>query len=178
MNSRIKIFLSLILTSKSLKSMKMNSRSSEMAIIMMKRSLRELKDNVNQYRNLKMEYSMKDNGSEQCVMVSVNKNGPMEQSMKGYGKIIKLKGKENLPILMAITIKVNGEMIRQMVMEYSYMLKLVQDMKDIGKMICNTDQEWRFIVTAINTKECLSKEGEMARELILTRLVRSTLEVG
>ena len=111
-------------------------------------------------------------------MASVNKNGPMEQYMRDYGKIIKLRGKESLHILMVITTKVNGEMIRQMVMEYSYILKPELDMRAIGKMICNMDQECRFIVMAINTKGCLSKEGEMARELILIRLVRSILEDG
>lgn len=178
MSSRIKIFLSLILTIKSLKSMKMISLSKEMAIIKMKRPLKESRDNVNLYKNLKTGYSMKDSGSEQRVMVSVNKNGPMERYMKDNGKITRPKEKENLYIPMAITTRVNGEMIKQMVMEYSYMLKLELDMKAIGKMICNMDQECRFTVTAINTKVCLSKEGEMEREPILIQLVKYTLEDG
>lgn len=156
----------------------MISLSKEMAIIKMKRPLKESRDNVNLYKNLKTGYSMKDSGSEQRVMVSVNKNGPMERYMKDNGKITRPKEKENLYIPMAITTRVNGEMIKQMVMEYSYMLKLELDMKAIGKMICNMDQECRFTVTAINTKVCLSKEGEMEREPILIQLVKYTLEDG
>lgn len=79
---------------------------------------------------------------------------------------------------MVTTMKVNGKTIRQMAMEYSCILKPEQDMKGIGKTICNMDQVCRFIVMAINTKECLSKGGEMVKELTRIQLVKFILEDG
>lgn len=111
-------------------------------------------------------------------MVSVNKSGQMEQSMRGNGKIIRQKEKENLFILMAIITKANGETIRQTAMVFLYTLKLERDMKDIGKMICNMDQVWSFTAMAINTKECLSKAGEMVKAFIRIQLVKSIQEGG
>lgn len=158
--------------------MKMISHSKETAIIMMKRPLKESRDNESLYKSLKTGYSMKDNGSEQCVMVSVSKNGPMEPFMMDYGKITKLRERENLYTQMGITTKASGKTIRQMDMEYLYTLKPGLNMKGIGKMICSTDQACRYIATAINTKECLSKVGEMDRVLILIQQERSILEDG
>lgn len=67
-----------------------------MLIIEMRRSLRVSRDNVSPYKNLKMGYSMRDNGLAQCVMDSVSKNGRMERFMRDNGKITRLKERENL----------------------------------------------------------------------------------
>jgi hypothetical protein len=78
---------------------------------------------------------MKDNGLDLIDMDLVNKFGLMVLNIREIGKKIKLRVKENLHIQIAMSIKVNGKMIKLMDMEYLYMPKAMQDTKDIGKMI-------------------------------------------
>lgn len=51
-------------------------------------------------------------------------------------------------------------------------------MKGIGKMICNMDLEYKFIVMATNTRECLSKAAEMEKEPITIQRAKFIKEVG
>ena len=60
------------------------------------------------------------------------KNGLMELCIKETGKIIKLKGKENLYIHQEMFMKDNGKMIRLMVMVFTHIIIVKQNIKDNG----------------------------------------------
>jgi tRNA A37 threonylcarbamoyladenosine synthetase subunit TsaC/SUA5/YrdC len=68
---------------------------------------------------------------------------------------------------MAIYIKESGRMIKLTDMESIFMLKQEPNTKDTGKMICSMDQVQKYMQMAINIKECLNKEKEMGRVLII-----------
>ena len=111
-------------------------------------------------------------------MVLVSKNGLMELSTKVNGKTTKLRERVNLFIQMVIIIKEIGQMIKLMDMEFMFTARQEQDMKATGKMICNMDQEWKFIVMVISMKVCLNKEKEMDRGLTIILQVKFIKEVG
>jgi len=59
---------------------------------------------------------------------------------------------------------VNGKTTKHMVMEFIYIIKLDQSMRDIGKMICSMVLEFKYILMEIDMKESLNKVKEMVRE--------------
>jgi hypothetical protein len=63
--------------------------------------------------------------------------------------------------------KVNGKMIKLMDMVYVSMLKVVQDMKDTGKKICNMVQVYKSILMVIDFKVCLNKVKNVDKVLII-----------
>jgi len=70
----------------------------------------------------------------------VFKFGQMERNTKVIGEIIKLMEMESFGILMEIYFKGNGSTIKQMDGVYIYM-QMVQNMKEIGKMMYRMDME-------------------------------------
>lgn len=84
--------------------------------------------------------STEDNGKGRQDMDMEFRYGKMVQSMKDFGKMIKLTGKGNFIMLKVIFMKVNGLKIKFMVMVYILML-LALNMKATGRMICRTDME-------------------------------------
>ena len=68
-----------------------------------------------------MEQFTKDNGSKITVMVMVYKFGPMVQSTKVTGVIIKLMDLESFGMLMVMFSMVSGRKIRLMVLVYTHM---------------------------------------------------------
>lgn len=108
----------------------------------------------------------------------VGKNGLMEPFTKENGSIIKHRGEANFLIPMETITKEIGSMTKLMDMALMYTVKLELDIKDTGKTICSMDQEFRFIVMETSTRECLSKEKEMEKESIITRLEKSIKEDG
>ena len=68
--------------------------------------------------DLKQELSMMENGLVDLEMDMGSKNGRMVLDMKVSGEIIELMAKENLLTLMAMFMRENGLMIRQMEREY------------------------------------------------------------
>jgi hypothetical protein len=121
---------------------------------------------------------MKASGLVTCGMGSVNKNGLMVLFTMVNGKIIKQKEKENLYTQMEITMKENGKTIKLMATGCLCTLKQEQDMKDIGKMICNMDQALRFTVMEISMRGCSNKVGEMGKELTIILPEKYTKEAG
>lgn len=63
--------------------------------------------------------------------------------MQDIGKIIKHMVKGNFIMLIEMFLKVNGLMIKQMVLEFIYIL-MVQNMKVIGKMIYKMEKVLKF----------------------------------
>jgi hypothetical protein len=104
--------------------------------------------------------------------------GQMEQSMKVTGSIIKHKARENSLTPMETIMRESGLTTRPMATEYMFIAKLEPVTKDIGKMICSMALEFRFTAMVINMKECSNKAGEMAKELIITRLEKFIKAVG
>jgi hypothetical protein len=100
-------------------------------------------------------------------MVLVFKFGLMEPHIKVCGLREKHLAKENFVMLMEILTKDNGKTIKQMDMGYIYTLKLVLNMKGIGKMICNMAQGFRLMLTEINMKACLNKVKGVEKDLII-----------
>jgi len=96
-----------------------------------------------------------------------NRNGQMEQYMMASGSITKPKEKENSPIQMETIMMESGKMIKPMDMEFLFITKQGPDMRDIGKMTCSMAQEFKFIVTETDTKECSNKAEEMDKALII-----------
>lgn len=70
---------------------------------------------------LLVEQLMKENGKEVSVMVKEDSAGLMVLVMKVFGKITVPMEEENLLILMAMSTKATGLMIKQMVLEYILM---------------------------------------------------------
>jgi hypothetical protein len=70
---------------------------------------------------LLVEQLMKENGKEVSVMVKEDSAGLMVLVMKVFGKTTVPMEKENLLILMAMSTKATGLMIKQMVSEYILM---------------------------------------------------------
>ena len=63
-------------------------------------------------------------------------------------------------------------------MESIFMLKQEPNTKDTGKMICSMDQVQKYMQMAINIKECLNKEKEMGRVLIIQLMELFTKDNG
>ncbi len=95
------------------------------------------------------------------------KYGPMEPSMKECGIKERLQAKAFSLMLMVTLTMGNGRTIKRMAMESILILKLEQNIKDIGKTICNMDRVFKFIQMETDTKACSRKENEMAREPII-----------
>lgn len=125
-----------------------------------------------------MALSTKVNGLEISEMELVSKDGQMELSTKVSGETTKHKEKANLPIQMVTTTKEIGLMIKLTDMEPISTVKLVLDMKDIGKLICNMAQELKFIVMETSMKGCLNMAKEMEKVPITMQLEKSIKEVG
>jgi len=70
---------------------------------------------------LLVEQLMKENGKEVSVMVKEDSAGLMVLVMKVFGKTTVPMEEENLLILMAMSTKATGLMIKQMVSEYILM---------------------------------------------------------
>ena len=106
------------------------------------------------------------------------KNGLMELCIKETGKIIKLKGKENLYIHQEMFMKDNGEMIRLMVMVFTHIIIVMQNIKDNGLMIYSMGEVCKNIRTEIFIKENLRKEEGMEMENIVLKMEEIIKEIG
>lgn len=84
---------------------------------------------------------MKVNGLVKIDMASDYRNGQMEQNTKVIGKTIKPKEEESFSIFLEIYMKVNGKMIKQMVMEFIYIIIVQQNIKDFGLTIFNMEKD-------------------------------------
>lgn len=78
---------------------------------------------------------MKANGQDQIDMAMEFNTGLTELNIMDFGRKIKLAGKASLLMQMVIYMKVNGKMTKLLALEFTYMQSLMQNMKDIGKMI-------------------------------------------
>jgi len=106
------------------------------------------------------------------------KNGLMELCIKETGKIIKLKGKENLYIHQEMFMKDNGKMIRLMVMVFTHIIIVMQNIKDNGLMIYSMGEVCKNIRTEIFIKENLRKEEGMEMENIVLKMEEIIKEIG
>lgn len=106
------------------------------------------------------------------------KNGLMELCIKETGKIIKLKGKENLYIHQEMFMKDNGKMIRLMVMVFTHIIIVKQNIKDNGLMIYSMGEVCKNIRTEIFIKENLRKEEGMEMENIVLKMEEIIKEIG
>lgn len=87
-----------------------------------------------------MELNIKVNGLEDKNMGKVLRFGLMGPSIKVCGFRERQLERVYLLIFMGIHIMVSGRMIKLMVMEYTFMLRLVQSIRVIGRMICSMGQ--------------------------------------
>lgn len=90
--------------------------------------------------NLKVELNIKVNGLEDKNMGKVLRFGLMGPSIRVCGFRERQLERVYLLIFMGIHIMVIGRTIKLMVMEYTYMLRLVQSIRVIGRMICSMGQ--------------------------------------
>ena len=102
----------------------------------------------------------------------------MELCIKETGKIIKLKGKENLYIHQEMFMKDNGKMIRLMVMVFTHIIIVKQNIKDNGLMIYSMGEVCKNIRTEIFIKENLRKEEGMEMENIVLKMEEIIKEIG
>jgi len=63
-------------------------------------------------------------------------------------------------------------------MAYTFMLKLLPNMKVIGKMICNMVLESKYMLTITNIKECLNKVKEMGKGHTILQTVKYIKDNG
>ena len=106
------------------------------------------------------------------------KNGLMELCIKETGIIIKHKGKENLYIHQEMSMKDNGKMIRLMVMVFTHIIIVKQNIKDNGLMIYSMGKVYKNIRTEIFIKENLRKEEGMEMENIVLKMEEIIKEIG
>lgn len=78
---------------------------------------------------------------------------------------------------MEMYLKVNGKMIRQMVMEFIIM-QMDRFMKDIGKMIFKKDMVQKNGQMVLDMKVTINKDKNMAMALIFGMMVQYMKEVG
>ena len=83
---------------------------------------------------------MMENGLVKIEMVTEFRFGVMEQSMRVNGSIIEQMVEGNFGILMAISLKENGKMIKLVEKAFTLIL-MEQNMKVIGWMTFNMDLE-------------------------------------
>lgn len=107
-----------------------------------------------------------ESGWEQIDVVMESKYGLTELNTKDNGSTIKQVGRENLPIFMEMFMKGIGKTIRPLGSESILMRKQTQDIRVIGKMICNMGLEFKFMLMEIDTKACSAKEKDMGKENI------------
>lgn len=98
-------------------------------------------------------------------MASESKSGVMELSMKACGPRARLMAKENSLISTEIPTMVNGKTTMLTVMGFTFMLRRGPSTKDTGKMTCNTDQGWKFILMEIDMRACSRRVKEMVKVL-------------
>lgn len=120
----------------------------------------------------------KVNGLVKIDMASDYRNGQMEQDTKVIGKIIKLKEGGNFSIYLEIPMKVNGKMIKQMAMEFTYIIKAQQNMKDSGLMIFNREKDYKYMQMEISIKVNFLKVEDMERVNIPSQMVEYTMDNG
>lgn len=84
----------------------------------------------------------------------------MDQFMKVIGYVIKHMVEENYNILMVISMRVNGNWIKQMGLVCIYML-MEQNILDNGKMICKMERVMRYGQMAQNMKVIILKVKNM-----------------
>ena len=106
------------------------------------------------------------------------KNGLMELYIKETGKIIKHKVKENFYIHQEIFMKDNGKMIRLMVMVFTHIIIVKQNIKDNGLMIYSMEEVYKNIQTEIFIKDNLRKEEGMEMENIVLKMEEIIKEIG
>lgn len=132
---------------------------------------------ISHHVDLIVEQFMMVNGRVQREMGMVCKYGQMERSMKEFGLTIKHVEKENFFILMAIFLKVNGKMIRQMVMEF---IDIVMElfMKGVGSRIfkMGTVQKLGQIIPPLSV--CIKKEKNMVKADINGQTVVIMMVIG
>lgn len=90
--------------------------------------------------NSKVELNIKVNGLEDKNMGKVLRFGLMGPSIKVCGFRERQLERVYLLIFMGIPIMVSGRTIKLMVMEYTFMLRLVQSIRVIGRMTCSMGQ--------------------------------------
>ena len=120
----------------------------------------------------------KVNGLVKIDMASDYRNGQMEQDTKVIGKTIKPKEEESFSIFLEIYMKVNGKMIKQMAMEFTYIIKAQQNMKDSGLMIFNREKDYKYMQMEISIKVNFLKVEDMERVNIPSQMVEYTMDNG
>ena len=91
----------------------------------------------------------------------------MDPSMLVNGFRINLLGRESSQMHREIHMMVNGKMIKHMDLEFSSIKKHKQFMKVIGKTTCSMDQESKGMWMEVDMRECIRKEENMVKELII-----------
>lgn len=119
---------------------------------------------------------MEDNGTSNSNVKKAMeyKYGLMDQNMKDFGILVKLKGMEGSYWLMANHTKENGKMIRLMVKEYTGIVRGL-DMKVCGSMISKMDLEENNGQMDHIMKDSICKERNVDKE-DLSGLIKQLLK--
>ena len=110
-------------------------------------------------------------------MGEVSKFGRMAQSIKVFGRMIKLKGEVGLFTVMAMFMKANGKMIKQTARVYIFIF-LVLHTKEIGWMINNTDLVYKSGKMELIIKEITDSGKSMGRGNLYGRMVQDFKEIS
>ena len=105
------------------------------------------------------------------------RNGKMVQSMLANGNSIKHAVKANSGMLMVIFSKANGLMIKPTASVF-IPIKMVPNMKVIGRRTCNTDMERNRGQMAQNMKENITMVKNMVRAIIFGMMAQNMMDNG
>lgn len=105
------------------------------------------------------------------------KDGQMERSMMENGRMDKLKDKEYLHILILMSIMDSFKETEQTGTEYTF-IKMVKDMKAIGKMTFRRVREKKFQKMDQYTKDNLKVERNGDSVLINGQINQNFKEIG
>ena len=93
------------------------------------------------------------------------------------GKRTKPTGKENSNMLTAMFSKANGKTTRQMDLVPTT-IKMVQNMLEIGKMMCSMEKVWRLGQMGRNMMGIITWGRKMAKECMYGMMGQSILAIG
>ena len=127
--------------------------------------------------NLKMELFIMDNGEEVCDVGLEFKSGLMELNMRGSGIMAKQMVEVNLLMSTVMFMKVIGEMIKLVDMEFISIIT-VQNTKENGLMIISTEKEFNHGLMEVGMMEITNKGKGMVKENILGKTEVISLENG
>ena len=110
-------------------------------------------------------------------MDMVNKFGKMAPNMKVTGDLIKHADTVSSGMLMEISLKENGLMIKLMVMVFTF-IRMVLDMKVNGKMIFSTGSEKKYGQITVSMRVTTQKVRNMEKVFISGKMDQCTMETG